>query len=185
MTAVAVAAMAVALLGSTQVGVASADKDFGEYSVGGRILEAYEATGGPTTWGNPTMNEAAAFQGGRFQRFEKQTSFYWKANVSGGVAHQIGGALRARWATLNYERGPLKYPTSDELAGGTGRKQFFEGGNMYYGANTGTHPVWGQILAKYAAAGGPDKFGLPVGDEYKVGNQFRQDFEGGKRLVWP
>ncbi|GAA1456655.1 LGFP repeat-containing protein [Williamsia maris] len=188
MTAVAVAAMAVAMLGSTQVGVASADKDFGEFSVGGRILEAFEATGGVDTWGNPTMNEAAAAYGGRFQRFDN-TSFYWKADVSGGVAHQIGGAIRALWSNTKtngqgYERGPLKYPVSDELAAGTGRKQFLQGGNVYYGANTGTHIVWGQILNKYAAAGGPDKLGLPVGDEYKVGNQFRQDFQKG-RVVWP
>ncbi len=192
LTAVAVAVMAVAVLGTTQVGVASADDYYGEYSVGGKILEAYKV-GGPEKWGNPTMNEAAAYQGGRFQRFEKSTSFYWKASVSGGVAHQIGGAIRALWSNTKttgqgYERGPLGYPVSDELPAGTtstGRKQFFQGGNMYYGAKTGTHIVWGEILNKYAAAGGPDKFGLPVGDEYRVNGQFRQDFENNKRLQWP
>ena len=190
LTTWAVAVLSLLMIVSTQaVGTAAADESYGEYTVGGRILDAYKATGGPDKWGNPTMNEAAAAFGGRFQRFEKDTSFYWKASVSGGTAHQIGGAIRFRWGQYNFERGPLGFPVTDELdAAGKGRKQFFEGGNMYYGAATGTHPVWGQILNKYAAAGGPGgRLGLPVGDEYRQGpngSRYAQDFQGG-RLIWP
>lgn len=190
MTAVTVAALSAVVMASALIpGVAAADETYGEFSVGGRILEAYTNTGGPDKWGNPTMGEAPAAYGGRYQRFDN-TSFYWKASVSDGVAHQIGGAIRARWAVTTrngqgYERGPLGYPVSDEVdASGKGRKQFFQGGNMYYGARTGTHVVWGQILNKYGAAGGPEKFGLPVGDEFRLGTKYAQDFEGG-RLIWP
>ncbi|GAA2061166.1 LGFP repeat-containing protein [Williamsia deligens] len=187
LTAAAIAAMAVAVVGAGQTAVASADDvTIGEYTVGGRILDAYKATGGQEKWGAPTSNELPAADFGRFQTFEKDTAFYWKASVSGGVAHQIGGAIRVKWGSKNFERGALKWPTTDELdAAGKGRKQFFQGGNIYYGASTGTHIVWGEILNKYAARGGPaSTLGLPTGDEYRVGNRFGQNFQGGQ-VFWP
>lgn len=187
MTAAAVAAMAAGAVAVGGAGVAGADDiTIGEYTVGGRILDAYKATGGQEKWGAPTSNERPADANGRFQTFEKDTAFYWKASVSGGVAHQIGGAIRVKWGSKNFERGPLRWPTTDELdAGGKGRKQFFQGGNVYWGPSTNTHIVWGEILNRYAARGGPGgTLGLPTGDEFRVGNRFGQNFQGGQ-LFWP
>ena len=183
---VAVAVTAAAAVCVGQPAVASADVTIGDFTVGGRILDAYTATGGQVKWGAPTTNELPAADRGRFQRFAADTAFYWKADVTGGVAHQIGGAIRVKWGVLRFERGPLGWPTTDEIdASGKGRKQFFQGGNIYYGADTGTHPVWGEILNKYAAAKGPGgKLGLPTSDEYRIGKQFAQNFQGG-RLTWP
>ncbi|MEH3156303.1 MAG: lysozyme [Gordonia paraffinivorans] len=186
LTAAAVAAMAVAVVGAGQTAVASADETYGEFTVGGRILDAYKATGGQEKWGVPTSNELPAAAYGRFQRFANDTAFYWKASVSGGVAHQIGGAIRVKWGTKNFERGPLGWPITDELdANGKGRKQFFQGGNVYWGATTNTHIVWGEILNRYAARGGPGgTLGLPTGDEFRIGNRFGQNFQGGQ-VFWP
>ncbi|MCX6469685.1 MAG: lysozyme [Corynebacteriales bacterium] len=185
-TALTMAAMAAVLVGSAQTAaIAGADEQFGEYNVGGRILEAFKATGGAEKWGDPTMDEAFADKGGRFQRFDKGTSFYWKANVSNGIAHPISDPIRAKWGSLGFERGALKFPTSNEIdAAGKGRKQLFQGGNLYTSEKSGQHPVWGGILGKYAAAGGPGKFGMPTSDEYRIGRNYAQNFEGG-RLVWP
>lgn len=185
-TRAAVAVTAVVVVGAASGGTAGADEYYGEFTVGGRILEAYKATGGADKWGTPTSSERPAADGGRFQTFSENTSFYWKASVTRGVAHQIGGAIRATWGRRGFERGALGWPITDELdAAGTGRKQLFQGGNVYYSQTGGTRPVWGEILSKYAAAGGPGgRYGLPTSDEFRLGARYAQDFAGG-RIVWP
>ncbi len=186
-TAAAVAAMAFTMLASTQVtSIASADEPSGEFTIGGRILEAYKATGGEAKWGEATGDERPAL-GGRFQTFEKDnTHFYWKASVTNGVAHPVSGAIFAKYGTLQWERGVLKYPTSDPIGiPDKGVKQFFQGGNVYSGTTTKTFTVWGGILDKYAAAKGPTgKLGMPVSNEYRVGRNYAQNFQGGV-LVFP
>ncbi len=186
-TAAAVAAMAFTVLASTQVtSIASADEPSGEFTIGGRILEAYKATGGVAKWGEAVGDERPAF-GGRFQVFAKDnTHFYWKATVSAGIAHPVSGAIFAKYGTLQWERGVLKYPTSDPIGiPDKGVKQFFQGGNVYSGTSTNTYTVWGGILDKYAAAGGPTgRLGMPVSNEYRIGNKYAQNFKGGV-LVWP
>lgn len=181
-TALTVAAVTVLTLASTQLaGVASADDVYGEYTVGGKIEEAYTATGGPDKWGNPLIAESPAFQGGRFQTFEKNVSFYWKANVAGGTAHFVGGAIRGKWASLRYERGVLGWPLTNEIdVPGRGKRQNFQGGNVYYSSAGGTRTVWGGILARWSAKGGSTGFfGFPVSDEYRNGRGWAQDFNGG------
>ncbi|WP_307851770.1 lysozyme [Williamsia sp. CHRR-6] len=179
--------VSVAVVASSQfAGAASADNTYGEFLVGGKIEEAYLATGGAATWGNPTGPELSAGLGGRFQRFEKDTSFYWKASVAGGTAHQVGGAILRKWGTKRWERGPLGYPLTDEQdAAGKGKRQQFQGGNVYYSKNNGTFVVWGMLLGVWARKGGPGGFfGMPVSDEYRVGKKWAQDFSGGT-LFWP
>ncbi|MGJ0119846.1 LGFP repeat-containing protein [Williamsia sp. MIQD14] len=185
-TALTVAAMAAVLVGSAQTTAIAGADEIGEYTVGGRILEAFKATGGVEKWGEPTMDEAFAADRGRFQRFDKGTSFYWKANVSNGIAHPVSDPIRTKWGSLGFERGALKFPTTNEIdAAGKGRKQFFQGGNVYSGDKTGQFAVWGGILGKYAAVGGPGgKYGMPTSNEYRIGRNYAQNFEGG-RLVWP
>lgn len=187
MLVTAIVALAMGLPVTAQ---AHADGLYGRYLVVGRIEQAYLDTGGPGTWGNPTMSEAAAANGGRFQRFAKDTSFYWNPRVSYGVAHQVGGAIRAKWAALNWERGALGYPVNNEQGHQESstpgaRSNDFQGGVIFWSAPTGAHPVWGEILNKWVRAGATkSSFGLPVGDEYRIGTRYAQNFQQGT-ILWP
>ncbi|GAB2671137.1 hypothetical protein GCM10027169_36200 [Gordonia jinhuaensis] len=177
---------AVIALSTLMAGSASADGKYGGRWVFGRIEQAYLATGGPNMWGNPTNNESAAANGGRFQNFAKDTAFYWHPRVANGVAHQVGGAIRAKWAGLNWERGPLGYPTSNEQAtANDGRMNSFQGGNVYWGPYSDAHPVWGEIYKVWQRSGGANSwYQLPTSDEYRIGTSFAQDFQGGT-ITWP
>ncbi|MCP2192773.1 LGFP repeat-containing protein [Williamsia deligens] len=181
---IGLAVLTAATLGA--VAPATADTAYGEFTVGGRIGEAFDATGGVGTWGNPITGERAAYQNGRFQVFEKNVSFYWKASIDNGRAHYVGGAIRGKWGALGFERKALGYPVTDELdVPGRGKRQDFQGGNLYWSSSGGAHPVWGGILGRWASQGGSRGFfGLPQSDEYRVGNRYAQDFQGGT-LFWP
>ncbi|MFW0789397.1 LGFP repeat-containing protein [Gordonia sp. CPCC 205333] len=172
-------------------GSAHADRLYGNIWVVGKIEQAYVATGGPQKWGNPTISESAAANGGRFQRFAKDTSFYWHPSVASGVAHQVGGAIRAKWADLQWERGPLGYPVKNEqghpesTTQPNARSNDFQGGAIFWSAQTGAHPIWGEIYTKWLRLGATrSQYGLPITDEYKIGNRFAQRFEHGL-LAWP
>lgn len=167
-------------------GPASADTVYGEFTVGGKIGEAFDATGGVDKWGNPTTPERAAFAGGRFQVFEKNVSFYWNPRVDDGRAHYVGGAIRGKWGQLGFERKALGYPRTDEQSvPGRGKRQDFVGGNVYWSSAGGAHAVWGGILGRWSSQGGSrGYYGMPVSDEYRVGNRYAQDFAGGT-VFWP
>ncbi|WP_188490894.1 LGFP repeat-containing protein [Williamsia phyllosphaerae] len=159
---------------------ASADRLIDGVNVGGRIEQAYLETGGFDRWGGPRSEELRARNNGRFQRFSKDTSFYWNAGVDFGRAHQISGAIRAKWASLNWENGALGYPVTNEFAQGPARVNFFQGGTVYWSAQTGAHQIWGGILSKWRAQGGATSpIGLPIGDEIRLGNTFLQRFQNG------
>lgn len=165
--------------------MAAADGIYGGRPVVGKIEAAYVSSGGALKWGNPTSNEAPAARGGRFQVFAKDTSFYWQPQVGGGTAHQVGGAIKARWGSLNWERGALGFPTSDEKAEGKARTNTFQGGTIYWSAKGGTHPVWGEIYKRWQAQKGAAGFyGAPISDEYRIDGAFAQDFSNGT-IYWP
>ena len=61
--------------------------------------------------GYPLTDELAAPDAvGRFNHFERG-SVYWTPLTG---AHEVHGAIRTRWTELNWERGELGYPTTDE-----------------------------------------------------------------------
>ena len=45
-----------------------------------------------------------------------------------GGAQEVHGAIRDKWASLQWERGPLGYPMSDEYQWGVYRRSNFERG---------------------------------------------------------
>lgn len=188
--AVAAAAVAVGISG-TMTAVANADQQVGRFLVKGQIEVSYFATGGWARWGVPLIPESNADRGGKFQTFQEQTSFYWHPAVDNGNAHQIGGAIRAKWGENRWERGPLGFPTSDELqARGvfnavTGAMNNFQGGTIYWSPSTGAWPVWGQILVKWSDAKRESgRYGYPIGPEVRNGDSFSQKFQRGT-ITWP
>jgi uncharacterized protein with LGFP repeats len=104
---------------------------------------------------------------GRFNHFANSGSIYWTPNTG---AWSIHGAIRAKWASLGWERSFLGYPTSDETAApgsAPGRfNNFSNSGSIYWTQATGASSIHGAIRAKYLALGGPASvLGYPITDE--------------------
>ncbi len=77
--------------------------------------------GFPTTNELPTPTKPGAFnhfQGG---------SIYWSPATG---AHEVRGAIHARWAELGWENSALGFPTSDEYAIDGGRRSDFQNGSI-------------------------------------------------------
>lgn len=188
---VAAAAVAIGISG-TVTAVAKADQQVGRFLVKGQIEVSYFATGGSARWGAPLIPETNAGRGGKFQTFKENTSFYWHPSADDGNAHQVGGAIRAKWGQNRWENGPLGYPITDEAqARGpfnavTGAMNAFQGGVIYWSPATGAWPVWGEILVKWSAEkreGG--KYGYPTGPEVRSeSGSYSQTFQGGT-ITWP
>ncbi|WP_375385646.1 LGFP repeat-containing protein [uncultured Microbacterium sp.] len=112
------------------------------FQVGGAILAAYSATGGPERWGLPTTSELPVLRSngsgelGRLSTFGGAT-FYWSPSTG---AHVVYGAIGAYYAATDGPRGRLGFPTSDELAlpGAPGaRYNTFERGCVLWYPDTG------------------------------------------------
>lgn len=168
------------------VGVADS---FHGHWVLGEIEASYLRTGGPGKWGNAVIDESDAARGGRYQDFERDTSFFWHPDVAGGVAHQVGGLIRQRWLELRAERGTLGYPVTDELeAAQGGRFNRFENGSIYWSPGTGAHEISGVALDYWLSQDGErSRFGFPTSGKVVAGFEgFEQRFEHGKfHLVLP
>jgi uncharacterized protein with LGFP repeats len=112
----------------------------------GPVDTKYTAIGGPgSVLGEPVTREHVTPDGqGRFMHFDAG-SIYWHPDSD---AHEVHGAIRATWQALQWETGPLGYPTTDETPtpDGVGRfNHFSKGGSIYWTPATGAHAVWGEI----------------------------------------
>ncbi|SFJ31172.1 LGFP repeat-containing protein [Paenibacillus sp. UNC496MF] len=94
--------------------------------------------------GNPTRDTPEPRQTppprdqGWYQHFERG-SVYWSPATG---AHMIIGTIRDTWSRLRWEQGVLGFPVTDELPVpapyAQHRYQLFEGGGLYWHANTNT-----------------------------------------------
>jgi uncharacterized protein with LGFP repeats len=145
------------------------------------IDQAWVRTGGG--WGllgQPVSSEARlALQNGAYRWFQRG-GIYWTANSG---AHWISGAIGTAWGKQGYERGPLLYPTTDEIAltGNRGAFQWFQGGATYWSPRTGAHWLTGDVLSAWGAQRherGP--LGFPTSDRITLadGTQLNR-FQGG------
>ncbi|WTW95536.1 PQQ-dependent sugar dehydrogenase [Streptomycetaceae bacterium NBC_01309] len=158
----------------------------GAHIVEGGILTNYLANGGPGFLGAPTTDELTTADGvGRYNNFEYGASTYWTPQTG---AHTVHGAIYTKWAQLGLERGPMGYPTTDELGTSKpgGRYNNFQNGPITWSGWTGAHAVYGAILGKYGelkwdwgVLGFPTTDELPTG---RPGGRFNE-FEGGT-IVW-
>jgi len=102
------------------------------------IDEKYNELGGSAGFlGKPTTEELTCPDGvGHFRHYE-HGSIYWHPNTG---AHEVHGAIRAKWSELKWERGFLGYPTIDETAtpDGVGRFNHFQGGSIYWHPKNGS-----------------------------------------------
>ena len=175
------------ILGFSGMSIASADV-FHRFWIRGPIFDTYVRLGGHGFFGDAVGPEAQLSDGGKAQHFERDTSIYWKSNVSGGVSRQVGGAIRQRWAQAGWQEGSLGYPVTDEngLPERFGRYNHFENGSIYWSPETGARIVSGRIRDYWASRGWErSHLGLPVGDAYGGFGSLTQQFENGSVRVVP
>ncbi|MFF2246620.1 choice-of-anchor D domain-containing protein [Arthrobacter sp. NPDC058130] len=143
----------------------------GAHSVTGAIRSKWRALGAETgPLGYPITDEKRAPDGvGAYSHFSGAdgASIYWSPTTK---AHSVTGEIRAKWATLGWEKG-LGYPTTDTTASsdGVGRYNHFLGSGtrtIAWSPTTGAHVVLGAIRAKWMASGAETgQLGYPTTDE--------------------
>jgi hypothetical protein len=108
----------------------------GAWSIYGSIQNKYLALGGPAGFlGYPTTDESGTPDGtGRYNHFTNAGSIYWTPRTG---AWSIHGAIRARWASMGWERSCLGYPVSDEFAIPNGRQSNLQRGVITYSFGSG------------------------------------------------
>ncbi|QRN94387.1 N-acetylmuramoyl-L-alanine amidase [Archangium violaceum] len=162
--------------------------DTGAWEVHGLIRARWEAL----DWekgvlGYPITGEMATPDGvGRYNHFRKGTllgSIYWTPDTG---AHEIHGLIRAKWEALDWEKGVLGYPITDEMVtpDGVGRYNHFRKGgtegSIYWTPTTGAWAVHGLIREKWASLGWErSALGYPVSDEYAVTGGRESEFQKG------
>lgn len=148
----------------------------GAWPVQGGILDRYLSLGGPAALGFPRGTEVeAGVPGGRMSDFEAGR-IYWSAPTG---ANEVRGSILEHYLWLGGP-GAFGLPLTGETDVPGGRQSVFQLGRIYWGMATGAHVVYGGILARYLAEGGPGSFlGLPRTDEYAVPGGRRSDFVGG------
>jgi uncharacterized protein with LGFP repeats len=113
----------------------------GAHEVHGDIRDKWASLGWEQGFlGYPLTDESATPDGvGRYNHFQGG-SIYWTPQTG---AHEVHGDIRARWASLGWERSFLGYPTSDELPtpDGVGRVSYFQGGEIFWSPQTGARVV--------------------------------------------
>ncbi|MGY1772967.1 LGFP repeat-containing protein, partial [Blastococcus sp. SYSU D00813] len=116
-------------------GVVSTSPATGTQVVRGALLSAWNATGGEAgTLGYATAAERCGLvRSGCFQVFQNG-SVYWSPTTG---AHPVSGPIRDAWKALQWERGPLGYPTGDPVVSPTEITQRFEGGTLVQNRSTG------------------------------------------------
>jgi uncharacterized protein with LGFP repeats len=140
----------------------------GAQDVHGSILAHYLAIGGPSSaLGLPITDEGPSADGtGRYNNFASGGALYWSPTVG---AHEVHGAIDAKWGALSWEMGPHGYPISDETAttDRIGRYNNFQDGSIYWTPKTGAQSIHGAIMAKWAEYQWEVGFlGYPLIDEF-------------------
>jgi uncharacterized protein with LGFP repeats len=154
------------------------------YNIAGAIRDRYDALRcKPRT---PTRNEYSwtAANGtvrGRAQDFTEGRLIFDKATTS------VFYVQKAFLATLDRARADglaLDMPTADGRSITGGKLATFENGNIYVSPKYGGHAVYGAILKKYVATGGPKKWGFPTTGQLSAPGGGRSHRFERARIYW-
>ncbi|WP_161974728.1 LGFP repeat-containing protein [Piscinibacter terrae] len=100
----------------------------------------------------------------------------------------VHGSILDKYIAQGAERGPLGYPTTDELAtpAGSGRYNHFQRGSIYWSYVSGAHIVAGAIRDRWAVLGWEQSWlGLPTSDEKDYADGGRvSEFQHGNIYWW-
>lgn len=163
-------------------------------SIGGSIRARWAALGWENGLGYPVTDETPTPDSrGRYNHFIKpgaapvsydgiNSSIYWTPALG---AHDVQGAVRAKWAEQRFEAG-LGFPSTGETAAAAGgRYNDFsnpDGGlhSVYWSPATGAHNVKGGIRQTWLAPGGAAGWlGYPTTSEQTIAGGWRSAFQGG------
>ncbi|SDF27635.1 YD repeat-containing protein [Blastococcus aurantiacus] len=152
----------------------------GAHEVHGEIFKVWRSLGYERSpHGYPRTDELPTPNGrGRFNSFENG-GIYW---APGPGAHNVLGAIYAKWGDHRWEAGFLGFPRTNELPtpDRIGRFNHFEGGSVYWSPRTGAHEVHGLIRDRWAALGWETSYlGYPTSDEFGIAGGRRVNFERG------
>ena len=152
----------------------SANDRSATYTVKGAIWGLWNDS--KSLMGNPKSNEVASAPG-VYQLFDRGTA-YWTAQTD---AHFVSGKIFVEYGKQRYERGVLRFPTSNEYSAGSGRAQEFQGGTITWTQNAGTHTLhYGTGIADaFTQLGGAKVLGAATSDETRSGSGVFQVFEKG------
>jgi hypothetical protein len=157
----------------------------------GPIFAKWQAIGGsdvdylgvPATDVTPTPDGV-----GRFVHFFGGGSIYWGPKFG---AHEVHGAIKAKWASMGYEKSIYGYPKTDELPGREppphgpiGAFSRFDRGTIYWSPRHGAFPlpdVIDQIYQEMHAELGC--FGYPLWSGNETSVLTPVNFEGGRVTV--
>lgn len=97
--------------------------------------------------------------------------------------------INDRYATFGGESSLLGIPTAEAIDVPGGAVREYQGGAIYYSQDTGAHVMYGAILDRYRALGGPSsELGFPTNDEGDTGDGVGRfnDFStpGGAAIYW-
>lgn len=135
------------------------------YVIYGSIYSKWLQLGG-LSYGSCITDELVTPDGvGRFNHFSDGKSIYWTSQLG---SFAIYGSIRAKWASMGWERSFLGYPVTDELGtpDGIGRYNHFQNGSIYAHPTLGTYEIHGGIREKWASLGWENSsLGYPVSDQ--------------------
>jgi hypothetical protein len=160
--------------------------DTGAHEVHGAIHEKWKSLGWETSFlGYPITDELTTPDGeGRFTHFQGG-SIYWTPSTG---AHEVHGAIRAKWSAMGWETSYLGYPITDERTtpDTVGRYNHFQGGSIYWTPSTGAQAVHENIRNKWEEKHWELGYlGYPVIDTviYPGETKMVGRFQGGE-IVW-
>jgi uncharacterized protein with LGFP repeats len=152
----------------------------GAHGVRGPILARWSALGGASAsgLGLPTGSTEPVADGlrGFFQRGE----IHWSPSTG---AWRVRGGNLEEFGRLG---GPQSagFPLDEETPVAGGNAQTFERSRIYWSGGTGAHGLFGDVLSRYVAMGGPlSPLGLPTTGEVVVPGGSRAMFSGGQ-ILW-
>lgn len=97
-------------------------------------------------------------------------------------------AIDARYADAGGAASPLGEPSGAAVDVPGGALQEYAGGAIYYSQDSGAKIMYGEILKKYLALGGPGELGFPTNDESNtadgVGKFSNFSEPGGAAIYW-
>ena len=99
----------------------------------------------------------------------------------------VPGPIGAKWQAMKGAAGVLGAPRTSQFCGGGLCHQIFRGGNIYWTAKTGAHPVLrnsGHTGPAWYAGGTLPTFGYPTTDEVAAPGGTIQRFATGRILAW-
>ncbi|MGY1690050.1 LGFP repeat-containing protein [Geodermatophilus sp. SYSU D01105] len=167
---------------SLQGGVIYWSSSTGAHVVRGAVLQRWRALGGAGgELGYPTASysNTPGVVGGKANQFSGG-SIFWSRDTGARV---LRGAVLERYVAAGGPR-VLGFPTTDDVAAGSGRKVTLTGGAIYWSQATGAQVVLGAAATEYARLGAEASYlGFPVSSTTVSGNEARTEFQGGYILV--